>query len=256
MIDNVGQLEGKLNAQRELVYLIDQMEQVRKPVVITMQSSPVEANHLMSQLMSRLCGGVALPVFPPGIEARRKIISRLSELHMIPLEPEASEWIARRMMVSVPKLNHFFVQLKTELKSRDDLPRSNEPVDMMTLGLVFQQDESTVDAIANQIIESVAREFELSTAILCSNSRKQTVVTARGIAIWLLRTMVGISYHAIGKRFGNRDHTTILHAFQKYDSLIQTESDDSEGKASLTGLVKTLQHRLNDTFAGQMTLVP
>lgn len=260
LIDNIGQLEGKIATQRELVFLIDQLERIGKPVVITMQASPLETNHLIPQLLSRLSGGITLPVLPPGIDARRQIIARLSEIHRTPLDPEAAEWVAQRMSVSVPKLNHFFIQLKTELKARigDTLP-TNKPVDMMTLGLVFQQDESTIDAMAARIIDTVADEFEMLTTVLCSNSRKQTVVMARGVAIWLLRTMLGISYHSIGTLFGGRDHTTILHAFQKYDGLIKSESnetDASEANASLRNLVQTLQLRLNDTFAGQMTLIP
>jgi len=259
LVDNIGQLEGKLATQRELVYLIDQLDRIGKPVVVTMLSSPLEASHLIPQLLSRLGGGVTLPVMPPGIDARRKIIDRLSEIHRTPLDPEASEWVSQRMVVSVPKLNHFFVQLKTELKSRGELPPDSRPVDMMTLGLVFRQDENTIDQMASRIIDAVAEEFEMPTTVLCSNSRKQTVVMARGVAIWLLRTMLGISYQSIGKRFGNRDHTTILHAFQKHDSIIQTESDNpdiAEANTSLNNLVRKLQLRLNETFAGQMTLIP
>ena len=257
MIDNIGQLEGKLATQRELVYLIDQLDRIGKPVVVTMHASPLESNHLIPQLLSRLSGGVTLPVMPPGIDARRQIIDRLSEIHRTPLNPEAAEWVAQRMAVSVPKLNHFFVQLKTELKARNgDTPQSTKPIDMMTLGVVFQQDESTIDTMVTRIIDSVADEFELTTTVLCSNSRKQTVVMARGVAVWLLRTMLGVSYHSIGKRFGGRDHTTVLHAFQKYDSIIQSESDDNEANSTLCNQVRTLQLRLNDTFAGQMTLIP
>ena len=126
----------------------------------------------------------------------------------------------------------------------------------MTLGLVFKQDECTIDAMSLRIIDVVAEEFEMPTTVLCGNSRKQTVVMARGIAIWLLRTMLGTSYHSIGTLFSNRDHTTILHAFQKYDALIKAESGEAETKTSLGNLVRTLQLRLNDTFAGQMTLIP
>ena len=257
LIDNIGQLEGKIATQRELVYLIDQVDRLGKPVVITMKSSPLESNHLIPQLLSRIGGGITLPVLPPGIDARRQIIDQLSEIHRTPLDPEAAEWVAQRMAVSVPKLNHFFVQLKTELKVRDgNKPPINKPVDMMTLGLVFKQDESAIDAMSLRIIDVVAEEFEMPTTVLCGNSRKQTVVMARGIAIWLLRTMLGTSFHSIGTLFSNRDHTTILHAFQKYDALIKAESGEAETKTSLGNLVRTLQLRPNDTFAGQMTLIP
>ena len=120
LIDNIEQLEGKGAAQRELVYLMDKLVRFGKPLVITMRNSPAEVNHLSSQLLSRLAGGLSLPVLPPGLAARREIISRLSVLHRISLDPEAAKWIADRMVVSVPRLNQFFVQLKTRLKSLDN----------------------------------------------------------------------------------------------------------------------------------------
>lgn len=255
VIDNIDQLESKLGAQRELVYLIDQLNRSEKPVIITMQQSPLEVNHLVPQLLSRLSGGIGFPVFPPGLSARRKIIERLSALHRTALTDEAAEWVAQRMSVSVPKLNHFFIQLKTELNARDQSD-PEKPVDMVTLGLIFQQDKTTIDAMASQIIESVAEEFEMSSTMLCSNSRKQTIVMARGVAIWLLRTMLGSSYQNIGTRFGNRDHTTILHAFQKYDALIEENTDDCDANTALCNRVRTLKLRLNETFAGEMTLIP
>ena len=78
---------------------------------------------------------------------------------------------------------------------------------------------------------------------------------ARGVAIWLLRTMLGISYHCIGTRFGNRDHTTILHAFQKYDGLISENNEDPEANTALCNRIRILKQRLNETFAGEMTLI-
>lgn len=254
LIDNIEQLQGKHSTERELVYLMDKLARLGKPIVVTMRRSPADVNHLSSQLLSRLAGGLSLPVLPPGLAARREIISRLSELHRIALVPEAADWIADRMVVSVPRLNQFFIQLKTRLKSLSNQQLSDKPVDMATLGLVFQQDQSTIDAMASRIVEMVSREFELTPTVVCSNSRKQTVVLARGVAVWLMRKMLGFSYHAIGKRMGNRDHTTVMHAFQKYDSLIEADSDDSDN--SLGSVVRSLQLRLNDLFAGQMTLVP
>jgi chromosomal replication initiator protein len=258
VIDNIDQLESKPAAQRELVYLIDQLNRVSKPIIITMQYSPLEANHLVPQLLSRLSGGIGFPVFPPGLRARRKIIELLQSLHRIPLTAEAAEWVAQRMSVSVPKLNHFFVQLKTELKARDQASPVADinPVDMVMLGLIFQQDKNAIEAMTSQIIDSVADEFEMTSAVLCSNSRKQTVVMARGVAIWLLRTMLGSSYQNIGTRFGGRDHTTILHAFHKYDGLIQENAKDPEVNATLCSRIRILKQRLDETFAGEMTLIP
>ena len=196
LIDNIEQLEGKDTTQRELIYLMDQLARLGKPLIVTMRSSPAEANHLSSQLLSRLAGGLSLPVLPPGLAARREIISQLSVLHRVVLVPEAANWIADRMVVSVPRLNQFFIQLKTRLKSLANQQISDKAVDMATLGLVFQQNQSTLDSMASRIIDMVSKEFELTPSVVCSNSRKQTIVLARGVTIWLMRKMLGFSYHA------------------------------------------------------------
>jgi chromosomal replication initiator protein len=256
LIDNIDQLESKFGAQRELVFLIDQLNRLGKPVLITMQHSPLEANHLVPQLLSRLAGGTTFPVLPPGLVARREIIGQLSNLHRVSLTDEAAEWIAQKMSVTVPKLNHFFVQLKTELKAHAKSTDRQQAVDMALLGVLFQQDETASESMAATIIDTVATDFEMTTSMLSSNSRKQTVVMARGVAIWLLRTILGCSYHKIGRYFGNRDHTTILHAFQKYDALILENEEDSDLNAALCCRIRNLKQRLNETFAGQMTLVP
>ena len=258
-IDNVDQLEDRFATQRELVFLLDQLNRLYKPVVVTMQQSPLATNHLLPQLMSRLTGGTVFPINPPGLLARRQIIQRLSGLHRVSLTDEAAEWVAQKMMVSVPKLNHFFVQLKTELKARkaDQLsPHDRQSIDMATIGVLFKRDDQTSQYMAAHIIDTVAADFELGTAMLCGNSRKQTVVAARGVAIWLLRTILGYSYHRIGKLFGNRDHTTILHSFQKYDSILQNDPTGNESNAAVCNRIRSLKQKLDETFAAQMTLFP
>jgi chromosomal replication initiator protein len=271
VIDNIEQLVNKVSAQRELSFLIDRLIELGKPVVATCKKSPLSpasTSQLIPALLSRLSGGVNFPVYPPGLEARREIIARLADLHRVELTKEAAEWVANRMAVSVPKLNHFFVQLKTELKSRfaakdraaakpshADNPMTDRAVDMVTLALIFQQDSNANELMAKRIVESVAEDFELTVSQMSSNSRKQTIVMARGVAIWLERTLLGTSYHKIGVRYGNRDHTTILHAFQKFDALLKEKPDSSETNSALCNRIRYLQQRLNETFAGQMTLI-
>ncbi len=257
LIDDLDQLSEKYAAQRELIFLIDQMLNQNKPVIATMKNSPWSpTSGILGPLTSRLGSGVVLPVYPPGAVARKAILEHLSRSWCIPLTPAAIDWVTDKLPVTFPKLNHFFVQLKTELKSRN-LISDDEPVDVSTLAVIFQQNSDSIESMARQIMNIVAADFQLDAATLKSKSRKQTAVAARGIAIWLERSMVGTSFKKIGSRYGGRDHTTVMHSFQKFDSMMADPQTFSSGskEANFVKQIIHLKQKLNEAFAGQMTLI-
>ena len=256
LVDDLDQLAHRYAAQRELIFLIDQLKLQQTPFVATMKKSPWSpTDGLLESLTSRLGSGILFPILPPGPCARKAILEHLSRSWNIPLTPGAITWVSQRLPVTFPKLNHFFVQLKTELSARK--VTNSAPVDVSILAMIFRQDSQSLEAMACQIMEVVAADFQLDPATLKSQSRKQTAVAARGIAIYLERTMVGTSFKKIGSRYGNRDHTTVMHSFQKFDSMV-TNTDSHQSGSREENFVKRisdLRQKLNESFAGQMTLV-
>jgi len=257
LIDDLDQLAGKIAAQRELKFMIDSLIEMNKPVVATLKQSPYAAvTGILPELTSRLGGGVLFPVHAPGEQARMRLLKQLSDTHCIQLTDAALTWVSDKLPVTFPKLNHFFVQLKTELNARKDFDPFAR-VDVSTLAVIFQHNPSALETMATQILEIVAQDFELQTSALKSQSRKQTVVIARGIGIYLERTMLGTSFKKIGNRYGNRDHTTIMHSYQKFDSIVRNadkHQTDSKEDRQLKQIL-ALQQKLNESFAGQMTLI-
>lgn len=255
LIDDLDQLAERYAAQRELIFLIDQLRDLKKPFIATMKNSPwaISAG-ILQPLTSRLGSGLLFPVHPPGPDARKAILEHLSSSWNLPLTAAAIDWVTKRLPVTFPKLNHFFVQLRTELNARNI--EDTNPIDVATLAVIFRQDTRALETMACQILDIVAAEFQLDATTLKSQSRKQTAVAARGIAIWLERTMVGTSFKKIGVRYGNRDHTTVMHSFQKFDAMVaDREKHASASKeANFVSRIASLQQRLNEAFAGQMTI--
>lgn len=267
IIDNLEQLDTKQSSQLELISLIDQMAALGRPVVMTMSVSPQACQALNPRLVSRLSGGLCLPTFPPGRAARFELVNKLALVHQISLTEEAVNWVADRLVVTVPRLNHFFIQLKTEINARSkenktadlnaDKPQLEngigsveKPVDVFTLAKVFQREDGDDDKLADLIVKMVAADMHLKPEQLGSQSRKQTIVMARGIAIYLQREMLGTSFLKIGLRFGNRDHSTIMHAYRKIETLINA-GDDSPARQT----VEQLKSQLNEKFASQLTVM-
>jgi chromosomal replication initiator protein len=219
LIDGVQQLAEKRAAQLELVQLIDQLATHHRPVILNLDQSPLQSGGLIPQLVSRLTGGLSISIHEPGPAARSVIIQDFCRLHSLNLSEASIGLLSRRLNVSVPKIAHFFGQLKAALKvSAADV--STEPIDPALINRLFERPPEEQERITRTVIQLVANEFKLRTHVLSSSSRKQSIVFARGVAIYLLRKMIGLSFLKIGAEFGNRDHSTIMHAFRKMDQLL------------------------------------
>jgi len=253
IIDDVDRLENKTAAQAELVRVLDQMSAKNRPIVITMPSSPQLCNGLSSRLISRLSLGLSLPVNPPGPEARLEIIRELASINQINLSDDATHLLADRLQVTVPKLNHVFAQIKTSLAA--DANNHSEIIDASRLTKIFKKSASEVESLCHLIIKSVAKEFDLKVSDLKSNSRKQSIVMARGVSVYLSRELLGVSFLKIGSYLGNRDHSTIMHANRKIEKLISADSDSNDTDSAIQSIVFKLKQELTEKFASQINFI-
>ncbi len=250
LIDGIQVLSGKSAVQKELVYLLDRTPETGLPVVITCSHSPLSSDQLMPQLLSRLASGLCLAVHLPGKEARLEIINELAAIHGLSITADGSDWLADKLNVSVPKINQFFSQLVTrnqDVKS-DRLNAGYFNQVFRQAGGPGQENNDRLKKNTQTIIKAVAREMDLKPVDIRSSSRKQTVVLARSIAIHLCRTLLNASYEKIGSQFGNRDHSTVMHACRKIETMIQNAADTSQKPAT----VKMIEH-LNQRLSAQFT---
>jgi len=242
ILDNLQQLVGKLPAQNELASLIDNCSKTGKPILLTCPRLPSTIDGISSPLASRISFGLTLPVHPPGALARQEIIKELSNVHGLQFAEDAVELLSDRFEVTVPKLEHLFkqIRLKFEVEGQPSV------IDAALLLSLLQPGEEDQLKMIRVIQKQVAKEFNLKLSDLKSSSRKQTVVLARGIGIFLTRTLLGTSFVKIGQAFGNRDHSTVLHSHQKISSLYQEEGGSSN---ATTIMINRLKQQLTDQFA-------
>lgn len=252
VVDDLHRLVNKLAAQTEFVLILEEMCRKNRPIVITMEPSPQLCSGLSAQLVSRLSSGLTLPVNPPGPSARFEIIRDLAVINKIHLTEDAIKMLVDRLNVTVPKLNHVFAQIKTFLRAEKEDPI--QPIDAIKLTMIFKKSVGDMESLSQLIIRNVAAEFNLKVAELKSNSRKQSIVMARGIAIYLNRTLLGTSFLKIGTYFGNRDHSTIMHANRKIENLISSKGDNNEA-GSTENVVCKLKQQLTEQFASQINFV-
>lgn len=252
VIDDLHHLGKKPAAQNEFVLILEEMCRKNRPIVITMDDSPQQCSGLTANLVSRLSSGLSVPVNPPGPSARREIIRDLAKFNQVPLTDDAAKLLVDRLHVTVPKLNHVFAQIKNSLRAKKQ--DSSQAIDAAKLTQIFKKSVNDLESFAQLIITKVAAEFDLKPDELKSNSRKQSIVLARGVAIHLNRVLLGTSFLKIGTYFGNRDHSTIMHAHRKIEKLI-SNSDESVESGTTKTIIFNLKQQLAEQFASQINFV-
>lgn len=130
-----------------------------------------------------------------------------------------------------------------------------EVIDSAFLTQMFERSDDDREKLTKVITDQVAAEFQIKPADLRSNSRKQSIVMARGIAIYLSRKLLGTSFVKIGSSFGNRDHSTIMHANRKIETLLSLAREEPNGNPAAVAAskkVEKLERNLTDRFASQL----
>lgn len=217
VVEDLHHLAGKQAAQLELARLIEALWKNSTQVILTAQQMPQALTSLAPSLRSRASAGLAIPLRTPGEAARRQILSELATLRGLALASDATDLLARSMAGTVRDLLSALITLEATGNSTHistDAVRS-------FLDQQAHRPQPSIEAIATE----VARHFGIALGDLRSASRRQTVATARSVAVYLARELTDSSLKRIGQFFGNRDHTTMLHACRRAEQRIEQDAE-------------------------------
>lgn len=224
VIDDMQFLQGK-SIQNEFCHLLNMLLDSAKQVVVAADRAPWELESLDPRVRSRLQGGVAIEIEAPDFEMRLRILKNRLEIAQqsdpsldIP-EPILSH-VASTITSSGRELEGAFNQLMFRRSFEPDL--DIERVDAL-LGHLINTGEPKRVRIED-IQRVVSRHFNVSRQELVSNRRTRVIVKPRQIAMYLAKTMTPRSFPEIGRRFGGRDHTTVLHAVRKIEGLMDNDT--------------------------------
>lgn len=220
-IDNLSELAGKTAVQQELIATLDARVDRQRLVLVTSRESPWDWNWLLPALRSRLEGGLTIPLALPSPVTQEFLLRR-----WLPDQALAGSVLPsdqRQALVTISWLKQAI--------------RRQQWAATQTESLATPSEQPTGTPSISAIVRLVARHFRLRSADLLGPSRRQTTVHARGVAIYLTRTLLDLSFEEIGRHFGRRDHSTVLHAYHKVAEALAAN-------AALQGEVRHLQHQL------------
>jgi chromosomal replication initiator protein len=225
LIDDMQFLQGKA-IQAEFCHLLNELIDSAKQVVVAADRPPAELESLNERVRSRLKGGVALDIETPDYELRKSILNMRydeakREQPSLDIPEDIRHYVARQVNTSCRDIDGAFNQLLLQHKYSDG-PEGYEELDKMLRHLIKSGDPKRVRI--EDIQKIVARQFNVGRNDLLSNRRTRQIVRPRQIAMYLAKTMTPRSLPEIGRRFGGRDHTTVLHAVRKIEGMISADN--------------------------------
>ena len=220
IIDDMQFLQGK-SIQHEFCHLLNMLLDSAKQVVVAADRAPAELESLDVRVRSRLQGGVSLEIESPDYDMRLEMLRKRLKAAQhddpsISIPDEVLSHIARTVSGSGRDLEGAFNQLLFRQSFEPDLSlnRIDELLDHLT-----RSGEPKRIRI-EEIQRVVARHYNVSKQDLLSNRRTRTIVKPRQVAMYLAKMMTPRSLPEIGRRFGGRDHTTVLHAVRKIEDMV------------------------------------
>ncbi|MDD9911184.1 MAG: chromosomal replication initiator protein DnaA [Ahrensia sp.] len=220
LIDDMQFLQGQ-SIQQEFCHLLNALIDSAKQVVVAADRQPSELESLNDRVKSRLRGGVALEIERPDLEMRQTILGlRYEEARkedpQLEISNDILDFVATKVASSGRDLEGAFNQLIVQSRFSDG-PLDPEAISRMLSHLVMSGEQRRVRI--EDIQKVVARHYDVSKNDLLSNRRTRVIVRPRQIAMYLSKMMTPRSLPEIGRRFGGRDHTTVLHAVRKITEL-------------------------------------
>nr|HMN86857.1 chromosomal replication initiator protein DnaA [Bauldia sp.] len=224
LIDDMQFLQGK-SVQQEFCHMLNALIDGARQVAVAADRPPAELETLDERVRSRLKGGVAFEIGAPDLELRRRILStryRLAQDHNPGLDiPEpVLEYVAQSVVSNGRDLEGGLNRLVAQWQFTNSAVTLGS-AEITLRDLVGAREPRRVRI--EEIQRIVARHYNVSKADLLSSRRTRTIVRPRQIAMYLAKVMTPRSLPEIGRRFGGRDHTTVLHAVRKIEGMIEAD---------------------------------
>ena len=238
LIDDIQFLAGKEHTQEEFFHTFNALHNHEKQIVITSDMPPKQLTGFAERMRSRFEWGLITDVQPPELETRIAILRKKATSEGMDAPDDVLEYIASHISTNIRELEGALIRV-TAFASLN-----KQSVDLPLAELVLKDlitDDGAQEITAASILAQTAVYFDISLEELKSKSRTRTLVTARQIAMYLLRELTDMSLPKIGQELGGRDHTTVMHADRKIRTLMAERRQIFNQVTELTNRIKQQQ---------------
>jgi chromosomal replication initiator protein len=230
LIDDVQFLAGKEGLQEEFFHTFNSLYQAASQIVLTSDTHPRSIPTLEERLKSRFQWGLVTDVQPPDLETRLAILRKKAERDLVDPPEPVLELIAGRVKDNIRGLEGALTRVVAWMSLNGRAPTVDEAEGFLADVL----DEGVPRRITPRLVlDCAAKVSGFTIDELCGPTRKRPLVEARQIAMFVMREVTDLSYPSIGEVFGNRDHTTVMHACQQIPKKMQEKQQILDNVAAL-----------------------
>src|SRR5579871_6905813 len=234
LIDDIQLLGNKERTQEEFFHTFNELHDHQKQIVISSDAPPRDIPGLLERLRSRFEWGLLADIQPPDLETKMAILDKKAEAEGVMLPDDVRSFMASKTKSNVRELEGALIKL-IAYSSLTGTPFNIQMTQQVLKHMVHVQDRRvTIDSIQ----KAVAERFQIKQSQLKEKSNTKKVVYPRQVAMYLVKELTNASLPEIGRAFGGKHHTTVIHSIEKIGSLRQT---DPELNRMLHTLMDSLQ---------------
>ncbi|MBN2058527.1 MAG: chromosomal replication initiator protein DnaA [Candidatus Saganbacteria bacterium] len=236
LVDDVQFLAGKERTQEEFFHTFNTLYEAGRQIVVSSDRPPKEIPTLEERLRSRFEWGLTADIQAPDYETRIAILKKKAELSELTVSDEILSYIASKVMSNIRELEGALIRVVAfaSLNASEITP----PLVDQALKDVLDLNKGSQANVSIELVKKVAAEYySVRIDDMSAKIRTKEIATARQVAMFLAREFTGASLPKIGEGFGGRDHTTVLHAYEKIKAALK--NDDGVQEA-----VKNISNRL------------
>jgi chromosomal replication initiator protein len=229
IIDDVQFLSGKEKTQETFFHIFNHLHQSGKQIVMTSDRPPRELSGMEDRLLSRFKWGLTADIQVPDLETRIAIIKNKIAEENAEIDNQVVEYLAHCIDSNVRELEGVVISLI----AYSSLTKQKIDLDMAKFRIKSLIEESQKVISIDQIIEVVTDHFQIKISDIKGKTRLREVVLPRQIAMYLSKEFTPLSLKAIGYNFGGRDHSTVIHAIQTVNDLVDIDKEISNTVSKL-----------------------
>ena len=233
LMDDIHYLSGRERTKEEFFHTFNHLYDSQKQIVISSDCHPKEIPNLEERFRSRFEWGLLADLKPPDIETRIAILRKKSELEAVELPESVALFIADKVHSNIRVLEGYL----RRVIAYASLKGENIDLDLAKEALKSLLDSTSAIVTVEKIQKIVCHKFNINISQLKSKNNSPKVAFPRQIAMYLSRTLTKTSLPEIGKKFGGKHHTTVIHSIRKIEKM---HNEDPEFNRELNSLISSI----------------
>src|SRR5713101_1622818 len=233
LLDDIQFLGNKKQTMEEFFHTFNALHEAGKQIFVTSDKLPNEIEGFEERLRSRFQWGLIADIQPPEVETRVAILKKKAATDNVHLPDDVALFLGSHIRSNVRELEGSLIRLAAFASLTKSSITVDLAKDVLKTVLVVRGDKPDVE----QIIRAVAEQMQVKPQDIKGERRQQGIARARQVAMYLTRRITGLSYPAIGEKFGGKDHSTVINAEQRIEQLMR---EDDELRATVESLLRRL----------------